>query len=293
MPLATLGLILLGARLLDALIDPFIGRWCDRLFARSPRQILVMAPFAALVLAAGFGAAVFPGHTRAAAAAGLGLGVPGHHLCGLQRAERGAPVLGRDARRRRDPAQPHRGLARRPGAGRRGAGLDGAGAARACPAPGRCSAPAWPWAGWPGAAPCARSPQPSPQAPQPLAPAAAAASSAACWASSCSTALPARFRPRWCCSSCRTGCRRRAPGAGVPGHLFRLCRRVDAAVAAAGAAHRPGPQLAVRHAAGGGGLRLGRDAGHGRHRGLHPGLCGRPAWRWAPTWHCPARCWPA
>ncbi len=60
MPLATLGLILLGARLFDALIDPFIGRWCDRLFARSPRQVLVMAGFAALVLAAGFGLLFFP-----------------------------------------------------------------------------------------------------------------------------------------------------------------------------------------------------------------------------------------
>jgi glycoside/pentoside/hexuronide:cation symporter, GPH family len=60
MPLATLGLVLLGARLLDAVIDPFIGRWCDRLFARSPRQILLMAAFAALVLAAGFGLLFFP-----------------------------------------------------------------------------------------------------------------------------------------------------------------------------------------------------------------------------------------
>ncbi len=60
MPLATLGLILLGARLLDALIDPFIGRWCDRLFARSPREVLVMGGFAAVVLAAGFGLLFFP-----------------------------------------------------------------------------------------------------------------------------------------------------------------------------------------------------------------------------------------
>ena len=60
MPLATLGLILLGARLFDALIDPFIGRWCDRLFARSPRQVLAMGGFAALVLAAGFGLLFFP-----------------------------------------------------------------------------------------------------------------------------------------------------------------------------------------------------------------------------------------
>ena len=60
MPLATLGLILLGARLSDALIDPLIGRWCDHLFARSPTQVLVMGAFAALTLAAGFGLLFFP-----------------------------------------------------------------------------------------------------------------------------------------------------------------------------------------------------------------------------------------
>ncbi len=60
MPLAALGLILLGARLLDAVIDPLIGRWCDQLFARSPRQVLIMGAFAALVLAAGFGLLFFP-----------------------------------------------------------------------------------------------------------------------------------------------------------------------------------------------------------------------------------------
>ena len=60
MPLATLGLILLGARLFDAFIDPLIGRWCDRLFARSPRQVLAMGALAALVLAAGFGLLFFP-----------------------------------------------------------------------------------------------------------------------------------------------------------------------------------------------------------------------------------------
>lgn len=60
MPLAALGLVLLGARLLDAVIDPLIGRWCDRLFARSPLHILWMAALAALVLAAGFGMLFFP-----------------------------------------------------------------------------------------------------------------------------------------------------------------------------------------------------------------------------------------
>jgi len=60
MPLATLGLILLGARLFDAVIDPLIGRWCDRLFAHSPSRVLAMGALAALVLAAGFGLLFFP-----------------------------------------------------------------------------------------------------------------------------------------------------------------------------------------------------------------------------------------
>ncbi len=59
-PLATLGLLLLGVRLFDALIDPVIGRWCDRLFAQSLSRVLAMGAFAALVLAAGFGALFFP-----------------------------------------------------------------------------------------------------------------------------------------------------------------------------------------------------------------------------------------
>ena len=36
-PLALLGAVLLGARLLDALADPLIGRWADALMARSAR----------------------------------------------------------------------------------------------------------------------------------------------------------------------------------------------------------------------------------------------------------------
>jgi hypothetical protein len=39
-PLATLGAVLLGARLFDAFIDPLIGRGADRLFARSIRAVL-------------------------------------------------------------------------------------------------------------------------------------------------------------------------------------------------------------------------------------------------------------
>ncbi len=59
-PLATLGAVLLGARLLDALIDPGIGRLCDRLFARSVGSVLAFGAVAAVVLAAGFGLLFFP-----------------------------------------------------------------------------------------------------------------------------------------------------------------------------------------------------------------------------------------
>ncbi len=52
--LSTLGAILLGARLLDALIDPLLGRWCDRLFARSLDAVVLFGAFAAIVLALGF-----------------------------------------------------------------------------------------------------------------------------------------------------------------------------------------------------------------------------------------------
>jgi Na+/melibiose symporter-like transporter len=59
-PLATLGALLLGARLLDALADPLIGRACDRWLAASPRAALMRATLAALLLALGFHALFFP-----------------------------------------------------------------------------------------------------------------------------------------------------------------------------------------------------------------------------------------
>ena len=59
-PLATLGAVLLAARLLDALIDPLIGRGCDRLYARSTTAVLAFAAGAAVLLAAGFGLLFFP-----------------------------------------------------------------------------------------------------------------------------------------------------------------------------------------------------------------------------------------
>ena len=59
-PLALLGAVLLGARLLDAFADPLIGRWADALFARSARAAWRVAALAAVVLALGFHALFFP-----------------------------------------------------------------------------------------------------------------------------------------------------------------------------------------------------------------------------------------
>lgn len=63
MPLATLGAVLLGARLCDAAIDPLLGRWSDRLFARSLRAVWAVGAVSALVLAAGLTALFYPART--------------------------------------------------------------------------------------------------------------------------------------------------------------------------------------------------------------------------------------
>ena len=60
MPLATLGAVLLGARLFDAFSDPVIGRWSDRLYAQSTRQVLAWAAAAAALLVLGFALLFFP-----------------------------------------------------------------------------------------------------------------------------------------------------------------------------------------------------------------------------------------
>jgi Na+/melibiose symporter-like transporter len=72
MPLATLGALLLGARLLDAAIDPWLGRWADRLLARSPGALLRVAGAAALLLVAAL-ALLFLPPQRVVAAAQEGL----------------------------------------------------------------------------------------------------------------------------------------------------------------------------------------------------------------------------
>ena len=65
-PLATLGAVLLGTRLFDAVIDPLLGRWSDRLYSRSTRAVLAWAAGAALALAAVVGAAASTGACDAA-----------------------------------------------------------------------------------------------------------------------------------------------------------------------------------------------------------------------------------
>ena len=59
-PLATLGALLLGARLLDAVFDPFIGGWVDSWFGRSIARALTFAAAAAVLLALGFRGLFFP-----------------------------------------------------------------------------------------------------------------------------------------------------------------------------------------------------------------------------------------
>ena len=59
-PLTTLGALLLGARLLDAVADPWIGRLADAWFAHSAARVLAIAAAAAVVLALGFRGLFFP-----------------------------------------------------------------------------------------------------------------------------------------------------------------------------------------------------------------------------------------
>ena len=59
-PLAALGAVLLAARLLDALVDPWIGRWADALLDRSAHAAWLAMAGAAVVLALGFRGLFFP-----------------------------------------------------------------------------------------------------------------------------------------------------------------------------------------------------------------------------------------
>lgn len=59
-PLAALGAILIGARLLDAVVDPWLGRWADASLGRSRRAAWQLALVAAIGLVGGFALLFFP-----------------------------------------------------------------------------------------------------------------------------------------------------------------------------------------------------------------------------------------
>ncbi len=106
MPLAALGLLLLGARLMDALIDPLIGRLVDRLFARSVHAVLAVAGLAAAVLALGFVGLFFPPVTTGQALwvwalAALMLTYAAYSLLSVAHQAWGAMLGGDEARRSR------------------------------------------------------------------------------------------------------------------------------------------------------------------------------------------------
>lgn len=58
--LSALGAILLFVRLLDAVIDPWLGRWCDHLFARSAQAVLQHAVGACVLMALGMWGLLLP-----------------------------------------------------------------------------------------------------------------------------------------------------------------------------------------------------------------------------------------
>ena len=59
-PLAALGAVLLFSRSIDALVDPWLGRWGDRLYRHSWRAVWWAAVLLAMAVALGFAALFFP-----------------------------------------------------------------------------------------------------------------------------------------------------------------------------------------------------------------------------------------
>ena len=59
-PLAALGGVLLLSRSIDAVVDPWLGRWGDRLYRHSWRAVWLAALLLALAVALGFAALFFP-----------------------------------------------------------------------------------------------------------------------------------------------------------------------------------------------------------------------------------------
>ena len=59
-PLASLGMVLLGVRTLDAVSDPWLGQLCDRWFTQGPARVLFTVAWLSLLLSAGFAALWLP-----------------------------------------------------------------------------------------------------------------------------------------------------------------------------------------------------------------------------------------
>lgn len=105
-PLAALGAVLLIARALDALADPFIGRWIDRLHARSSESVLRLACAGACLVALGFAAIFFPpardtGALLAWAAATLAVTYLGYSIASVAHQSWGAMLGGDEVQRSR------------------------------------------------------------------------------------------------------------------------------------------------------------------------------------------------
>jgi glycoside/pentoside/hexuronide:cation symporter, GPH family len=127
LPLATLGALLLAARLADALIDPVLGRWIDRCFRRSARSVQRLGLLAALLLALGLTGLFLPPVRGAAAllawaAAALVLTYSAYSLLAIAHQAWGARLGGDEVERSRIVAW------------REGAGLFGVVLASALPA---------------------------------------------------------------------------------------------------------------------------------------------------------------
>ena len=123
MPLASLGAVLLGARLLDAVADPLIGRWADACSrARRASAWLAAAACGAWCWRSAFAALFFPPVRGTAALLAWCAALLAVTYLGYSVVTRDPPGLGRAAGRRRGAARAHRRLARRPGAGRRAGG---------------------------------------------------------------------------------------------------------------------------------------------------------------------------
>ncbi len=105
-PLAWLGALLLGARLLDAFVDPWIGRRCDHWFARPGSTVLRIALAAALLLGLSFSALFLPpsrdlGTLLAWCAATLVLCYLSYSVLGIVHQSWGARLGGNAAQRAR------------------------------------------------------------------------------------------------------------------------------------------------------------------------------------------------